>query len=90
MKKKLVSVLLVACMALSLTACGGDKNGAANDTKTEGTDENADAADDSSETSQTNTDPNVLNINLASEPDYLDPALNSSVDGGCLAVNTFA
>ena len=37
MKKKLVSVLLVACMALSLTACGGDKNGAANDTKTEGT-----------------------------------------------------
>lgn len=33
---------------------------------------------------------NTLNINLASEPDYLDPALNSSVDGGCLAVNTFA
>lgn len=32
----------------------------------------------------------VLNINLASEPDYLDPALNSSVDGGCLAVNSFA
>ena len=24
MKKKLVSVLLVACMALSLTACGGN------------------------------------------------------------------
>ena len=33
---------------------------------------------------------NTLNINLASEPDYLDPALNSSVDGGCLAVNSFA
>lgn len=32
----------------------------------------------------------VLRINLASEPDYLDPALNSSVDGGCLAVNSFA
>lgn len=32
----------------------------------------------------------TLSINLASEPDYLDPALNSSVDGGCLAVNTFA
>ncbi len=31
----------------------------------------------------------TLYINLASEPDYLDPALNSSVDGGCLAVNTF-
>lgn len=32
----------------------------------------------------------TLRINLASEPDYLDPALNSSVDGACLAVNSFA
>lgn len=31
----------------------------------------------------------TLNINLASEPAYLDPALNSSVDGGCLAINSF-
>jgi len=34
-------------------------------------------------------DTKTLKINLASEPDYLDPALNSSVDGGCLAVNSF-
>ena len=32
----------------------------------------------------------VLKINLASEPDYLDPALNSSVDGACLAANSFS
>ncbi len=32
----------------------------------------------------------TVRINLASEPDYLDPALNSSVDGACLAVNSFA
>lgn len=32
----------------------------------------------------------TLRVNLASEPDYLDPALNSSVDGACLAVNSFA
>lgn len=31
----------------------------------------------------------ALGIQLASEPDKLDPALNSSVDGGCLAVNSF-
>ena len=36
------------------------------------------------------TDTDTLRINLASEPDYLDPALNSSVDGACLAVNSFA
>ena len=33
---------------------------------------------------------NTLRLNLASEPDHLDPALNSSVDGACLAVNSFA
>ena len=32
----------------------------------------------------------TLKVNLASEPDFLDPALNSSVDGACLAVNSFA
>ena len=31
----------------------------------------------------------AFNANLASEPDHLDPALNSSVDGACLAVNSF-
>ena len=69
MKRKLVSALLIACMAVGLVACGSKKDG---------TTKNA-----------TNSDTDVLFINLASEPDYLDPALNSSVDGGCLAVNSF-
>ncbi len=32
----------------------------------------------------------TLRINLASEPSTLDPSLNSTVDGACLAVNSFA
>ena len=32
----------------------------------------------------------TLRMNLASEPAYLDPALNSSVDGACLAANSFS
>ncbi|MCR5072269.1 MAG: peptide ABC transporter substrate-binding protein, partial [Clostridiales bacterium] len=32
----------------------------------------------------------TIRINLSSEPDYLDPALNSSVDGACLAANSFS
>ncbi|MDO5703360.1 MAG: ABC transporter substrate-binding protein, partial [Lachnospiraceae bacterium] len=32
----------------------------------------------------------TLKINLASEPAKLDPALNSSVDGACVIVNTFS
>ena len=36
-----------------------------------------------------NGDNTTLKINLASEPDKLDPALNTTVDGACLAVNSF-
>ncbi len=36
------------------------------------------------------TQGDTLRLNLASEPDKLDPALNSTVDGACLAVNTFS
>ncbi|MCI8326229.1 MAG: peptide ABC transporter substrate-binding protein [Lachnospiraceae bacterium] len=75
MKKKLISILLVAAMALSLVACGGSKD--------------KDATKKSSSESKKNTNKEVLSLYLASEPQHLDPALNSSVDGGCLAVNTF-
>lgn len=33
---------------------------------------------------------NILRVSLSSDPTYLDPALNSSVDGACLVANTFA
>lgn len=36
------------------------------------------------------TDGDTLRLNLGSEPDQLDPVLVSSVDGACLAVNSFA
>lgn len=36
-----------------------------------------------------NGDNTTLRINLASEPDKLDPALNTTVDGACLVVNSF-
>lgn len=73
MKKRIISTLLVAAMAVSLVACGGSK----------------DASKKATSESKKSTNTDVLSLNLASEPAYLDPALNSSVDGGCLAVNTF-
>ena len=38
---------------------------------------------------KSDSDGSVLKINLASEPDYLDPALSSAVDSGTLATNSF-
>ena len=49
-----------------------------------------DSGSSSSSSDSTESTGGVLNICLASEPDYLDPALNSSVDGACLIVNSFA
>ncbi|MBR1659089.1 MAG: peptide ABC transporter substrate-binding protein [Oscillospiraceae bacterium] len=40
--------------------------------------------------SSLNNGSDTLRLQLASEPDYLDPALNSSVDGACLAANSFS
>lgn len=87
--KKLVASLLVASMALGLTACGGSSDSTASTGESTGTAAGTEAAA-TAEATTTNAETNVLNINLASEPDYLDPALNSSVDGSCLAVNSFA
>ena len=84
--KKLAATLLIASMTLGLVACGSSSS-TTNSGSTAGTET---AASGDATATTVNTDTGVLNINLASEPDYLDPALNSSVDGGCLAVNTFA
>lgn len=85
--KKLAATLLIASMTLGLVACGSSPSATDNSGSTAGTET---AASGDAAATAVNTDTGVLNINLASEPDYLDPALNSSVDGGCLAVNSFA
>ena len=75
--KKLMALLLTGAMTMSMLAgCGSKANtGAAGGSgAAEGT-----AA----------TNDKVFSACLASEPDHLDPALNSSVDGACLAVNSF-
>ena len=77
--KKVLALVLAASMILSLAACGGSKSGSQ---PAEGTTAAAASA-------TTKSDPETLNVYLASEPAHLDPALNSSVDGGCLAVNSF-
>ena len=154
MKKRLVSVALVAAMALSLVACGSKSStdSKTNEKETQTASETSKAVDWSEydalvEQIRTETDlakraelmhqaedmlmdtwciiplyyyndqymlkdyvkgvystvegmkyfykatnsknADELNIYMASEPDHIDPALNSTVDGGCLAVNSF-
>lgn len=73
--KKLLAMLLALTMVVSMVACGGSKA--------------TDSTEAPAASASTKSDATTLNVFLASEPAHLDPALNSSVDGGCLAVNAF-
>ncbi|MBM6717493.1 peptide ABC transporter substrate-binding protein [Gemmiger formicilis] len=73
-------------MVVSLAGCGASSTATSGSGSAAATSENAATA---STESVLNTDTSTLYINLASEPDRLDPALNSTVDGAVLAVNSF-
>ena len=81
MKKRLVSVVLVAAFAFSMLAgCGSDNSASKDNNKT------------SAEAEQTATnsgDGFNITVNFASEPMTMDPALNSSVDGAIMANHLF-
>lgn len=71
--KKIIALALAGCMTLSLVACGGSSSSTSSTTKTDDSNKNA----------------NALAVCLASEPDSIDPALNSAVDGGTMIVHLF-
>lgn len=87
--KKLMASALAAAMVLSLAGCGSAASSGA--TSSSGTPDTAATSENAaaSGTSALNTDTSTLNIMIASEPDRLDPHLNSTVDGAVLAVNSF-
>ncbi len=72
--KKILALLLALVMVLSLAACGGSKK-PANNENGEGT---------------TTTAANSIAVCLASEPDTIDPALNSAVDGATMLAHLFS
>ena len=72
--KKILALLLALVMVLSLAACGGSKKPANNENE-EGT---------------TTTAANSIAVCLASEPDTIDPALNSAVDGATMLAHLFS
>lgn len=80
--KKLVSVMLIAAMSASMLAgCGSSKTAKNSTASTESASGGA--------STESKTDSSTLSANIASEPDHLDPALTSTVDGGTLAANSF-
>ncbi len=92
MKKRVITLFLAATMAFGLTACGGGGNDAANNTADNAQTDNgssADNGDQAGETSQPAMDGKVLSVQVGPDPETIDPALNSAVDGGNMILHTF-
>ena len=81
--KKLICMVLALVMVLSLAACGGSSAPAATQAPAANT-----PAGETAAPAAVSAD--KLNVCIASEPDTLDPALNSAVDGGTMCSHLFA
>ena len=95
MKKKVLSILLAATFTVSMFAGCGNSNTTAKDDNAAKTEDTADDAaeeetKDDAATEDTASDGDFnITVNLASEPMTMYPSLNSSVDGGIMALHLF-
>lgn len=83
--KKLLALLLALTLVVSLAACGGDKKTDTAGTAPDTSGDNAPAGD-AGTPAEGGLNPVV---NVASEPNSIDPALNSAVDGAMMINHVF-
>ena len=79
--KNIAAVAMAGCMAASLAACGGSASSAASSAAS------TEAA--TSEARATGTSANGFTVQLGPNPETLDPALNSAIDGANTIITTF-
>lgn len=87
--KKILSLLLMLAMVLSLVACG-NKDGGNDSTQPADTQDGGAANDGGNAGEAVDTSGSSIAVCLASEPDTIDPALNSAVDGATLVAHLFS
>lgn len=85
MKKKVIALVLAAAMVAGVTACGSS---ASTDT-TEQTTESGEGTDTEATDSTASTGEKILSVQIGPDPETIDPALNSAVDGGNMLLHTF-
>lgn len=87
MKKKVIALVLAAAMVAGVTACGSSASTDTTEQTTEsgeGTDTEAEATDSAASTGE-----KILSVQIGPDPETIDPALNSAVDGGNMLLHTF-
>ena len=85
MKKKLAMLLTAAMLVGSLAACGSSDNGSSATGSASATDSTkTDAA-----ATEVSTEGKQLTVQIGPDPETIDPALNSAVDGGNMLLHSF-
>ena len=90
MKKKVIALLMAVTMAFGLAACGsspdasdgGDKNSTDQGSEDKG-------SDDAGKDSSADSGEKILSVQIGPNPETIDPALNSTVDGGNMLLHAF-
>lgn len=85
MKKRVIALMLAVTMVIGLTACG---SGSDSTTATDGG-QTTEAADGTTETTETTDGEKILSVQVGPNPETIDPALNSAVDGGNMLLHSF-
>lgn len=88
MKKRVIALLLAVTMVFGLTACGG--SGAAEGSGAAGTTESTESTETTESTEAASTEGGkILSVQVGPDPETIDPALNSAVDGGNMLLHAF-
>ena len=87
MKKRVITLFLAATMAFGLAACGGGGDNVADNVQSD----NGSSADDGDQAAGTPqaAGGKVLSVQVGSDPETIDPALNRAVDGGNMILHAF-
>lgn len=75
MKKRVISLLLTAVMTIGLAACGSSPSDS--------------GKSDSSTSTDSSADEKILSVEVGPDPETIDPALNSAIDGGEMILHSF-
>lgn len=78
MKKRVISLLLVAAMTVGLVACGSSSSSSSGSASGEATAETTTASGEK-----------ILSVEVGPDPETIDPALNSAIDGGEMIIHAF-
>ncbi len=94
MKKRVIALLMAAAMTVGLAACGsGNAEAPAQEPAAEApaAEDSAEApvVDDVAEAPAASGGNKILKVQVGSDPETIDPALNSAVDGGNMLLHAF-